>query len=186
MKTTLDLRDDLIARAKARAARESITLTQVIEEGLALRLRKTRRVSSVAVKDLPVSPRSGGLRPAVGFRRWRPRADRSAASTAEVPIGDCWSTDAHRGRRIVRSRGPGSRFGRGSPPRSGSAGRVVGRRTNRGPGCDRPVIFRRLAQLKDGRGVRPEPLVKTVSVDLENGTYEMTPLPTNVAAWAAR
>src|SRR5258708_35445503 len=35
---------------------------------------------------------------------------------------------------------------------------------------------------KDGRGVRPDPLVKTVSVDLENRTDEMTPLPTHVAA----
>ena len=42
--------------------------------------------------------------------------------------------------------------------------------------------LRMVRLIKDGRGVRPEPLVKTVSVDLENGTYETTPLLTNVAA----
>jgi hypothetical protein len=62
MKTTLNLRDDLVAQAKALATKESTTLTQMIEEGLTLRLRKTRRVSEVTVKELPVSPRSGGLR----------------------------------------------------------------------------------------------------------------------------
>lgn len=36
---------------------------------------------------------------------------------------------------------------------------------------------------QDGRGVRPEPLVKTLSVDLENGSYETTPPLTKVAAW---
>jgi hypothetical protein len=34
MKTTLDLRDDLLAEAKARAARERTTLTRIVEEGL--------------------------------------------------------------------------------------------------------------------------------------------------------
>ena len=39
MKTTLDLKDDLLARAKAAAAKERTTLTRMVEEGLALRLR---------------------------------------------------------------------------------------------------------------------------------------------------
>src|SRR5690606_15503214 len=39
MKTTLDIRDDLLARAKAQAPKERISLTRMIEEGLALRLR---------------------------------------------------------------------------------------------------------------------------------------------------
>jgi hypothetical protein len=62
MKTTLNLRDDLVAQAKALATKESTTLTRMIEEGLTLRLRKTRRVSEGTVKELPVSPQSGGLR----------------------------------------------------------------------------------------------------------------------------
>jgi hypothetical protein len=69
MKTTLNLRDDLVARAKALATKESTTLTQMIEEGLTLRLRKTRRISEVTVKDLPVSPRSGGLRAGIDGTR---------------------------------------------------------------------------------------------------------------------
>ena len=38
MRTTLDLNDALLARAKAEAARQRTTLTRLIEEGLALRL----------------------------------------------------------------------------------------------------------------------------------------------------
>ena len=69
MKTTIDLRDDLAARAKALAKKESTTLAQLIEEGLALRLRKTRRASNVTVKQLPVSPRRGGLRAGIDGTR---------------------------------------------------------------------------------------------------------------------
>ncbi len=60
MKTTLDLRDDLLARAKARAAQERTSLTRIIEEGLALRLRP-ERVRRRAVAPLPVSRCAGGL-----------------------------------------------------------------------------------------------------------------------------
>lgn len=38
MRTTLNLDDALLARARVRAARERTTLTRLIEEGLALRL----------------------------------------------------------------------------------------------------------------------------------------------------
>lgn len=38
MKTTLDLDDELLTEAKALAARQRTTLTQVIEQGLRLRL----------------------------------------------------------------------------------------------------------------------------------------------------
>lgn len=43
VKTTLDLDDELLARAKALAARERTSLTALIEEGLRLRLRSRRR-----------------------------------------------------------------------------------------------------------------------------------------------
>ena len=62
MKTTLNLPDDLIARAKARAAKERSTLTKMIEEGLVLRLRRGRSQSTRALNPLPVSRRGGGLR----------------------------------------------------------------------------------------------------------------------------
>jgi hypothetical protein len=69
VKTTLNLRDDLVAQAKALATKESTTLTRMIEEGLTLRLRKTRRASEVTVKELPVSPQRGGLRAGIDGTR---------------------------------------------------------------------------------------------------------------------
>ena len=61
MKTTLDLRDDLLARAKELAAKERTSLTKMIEEGLTLRLRR-QRASRRTLKELPLSVRTGGLR----------------------------------------------------------------------------------------------------------------------------
>lgn len=69
MKTTLDLRDELLARAKARAAQERTTLTRMIEEGLVLRLRRERAVKAAALGDLPLSSRRGGLRPGLDGTR---------------------------------------------------------------------------------------------------------------------
>jgi len=60
MKTTLDLREDLLAEANALAARERTTLTRLVEEGLSLRLRVPRRKTGL-VADLPISWRTGGL-----------------------------------------------------------------------------------------------------------------------------
>ena len=62
MKTTLNLSDDLVARAKARATKERITLTKMIEEGLVLRLRRQKSRSPRTIEELPVSQRRGGLR----------------------------------------------------------------------------------------------------------------------------
>ncbi|MFN0302744.1 MAG: DUF2191 domain-containing protein [Burkholderiales bacterium] len=62
MKTTLDLRDDLIAQAKPVAAKERTTLTKMVEEGLAPRLRRQRASLVGRLKSLPVSTRRGGLR----------------------------------------------------------------------------------------------------------------------------
>ncbi len=61
MKTTLDLRDDLLARAKELAARERTSLTKIIEESLAMRLRR-RGNPRGTLKELPLSARTGGLR----------------------------------------------------------------------------------------------------------------------------
>ena len=62
MKTTLNLSDDLVARAKSLAIKERSTLTKLIEEGLALRLSRKQVRASKKVRELPVSPRGGGLR----------------------------------------------------------------------------------------------------------------------------
>jgi hypothetical protein len=60
MKTTLDIRDELLARAKELAARKRTSLTKIIEEALALRLRRPRAPRRTLV-PLPVSRRTGGL-----------------------------------------------------------------------------------------------------------------------------
>jgi Family of unknown function (DUF6364) len=65
MKTTLNLSDDLVAKAKAIAANERITLTKMIEEGLALRLRRRRSRPARTLTDLLVSSKRGGLRPEI-------------------------------------------------------------------------------------------------------------------------
>jgi hypothetical protein len=61
MKTTLDLDDTLLARARALAARQRSSLTRLIEEGLQLRLR-AQRIRAKPSK-LPVYPGKGGLAP---------------------------------------------------------------------------------------------------------------------------
>ncbi len=61
MKTTLDINDELLVRAKAVSAREKKSLTALIEEGLRLRLRR-RLVGGVnARRTLPVYQGKGGL-----------------------------------------------------------------------------------------------------------------------------
>ena len=61
MKTTIDIADGLLARAKAQAVSESATLKSLTEEGLQMVLkerskRKARRVQ-------PVTVSGGGLQP---------------------------------------------------------------------------------------------------------------------------
>ena len=74
MKTTLDLNDALLANAKSLAARQRSSLTRLIEEGLALRLRagttsngaKKKRVPSIPVYAVKGKGKSGlvaGLNP---------------------------------------------------------------------------------------------------------------------------
>jgi hypothetical protein len=61
MKTTLDLNDALLTRAKALAAQQRTSLTRLIEEGLQLRL-SAQRTRSKPVR-LPVYRGKGGLAP---------------------------------------------------------------------------------------------------------------------------
>ena len=67
MKTTLDLRDVLLSKAKQQAAKEHISLTRMIEEGLTLRLRRSRNRRG-QLKPLPLSRRQGGLRKGIDGR----------------------------------------------------------------------------------------------------------------------
>lgn len=79
MKTTLDLDDDLLARAKALAARERTSLTSLIEEGLRLRLRARRREPGrPATPHLAIYPGHGGLSPNVD-----PLSNRSLLEAAD-------------------------------------------------------------------------------------------------------
>ncbi|CAN5691397.1 hypothetical protein BH23GEM3_BH23GEM3_05630 [soil metagenome] len=61
MRTTLDLNDALLARAKVAAARERTTLTRLIEEGLSLRLEPTRPPPAAEPSPLPVFYDGTGL-----------------------------------------------------------------------------------------------------------------------------
>lgn len=61
MKTTLNLNDQLLADAKALAARQRTSLTRLIEEGLQLRLRADARPARRAKVRLPVFKGHGGL-----------------------------------------------------------------------------------------------------------------------------
>jgi hypothetical protein len=56
MKTTLDLNDTLLANAKSLAARQRTSLTRLIEEGLALRLRTGTASNGARKKRLPPVP----------------------------------------------------------------------------------------------------------------------------------
>ena len=62
MKTTLNLDDDLLARAKAQAAIERKSLTRLIVEGLSLRLRKAGLERRGAQPVIPVFRGGAGLR----------------------------------------------------------------------------------------------------------------------------
>lgn len=80
VRTTLNLSDDLLTEAKALAAREKLTLTKLIEEGLALRLHQHQRpISRATCLPLPVHQGKGGLAAAVGD----PRSNRSLLDAAD-------------------------------------------------------------------------------------------------------
>jgi len=68
MRTTIRLRDDLLKRAKKRAAEEERTLTSLVEEGVVLVLARpaSKRRQRVA---LPRSRASGGVLPGVDLNR---------------------------------------------------------------------------------------------------------------------
>jgi hypothetical protein len=61
MKTTLDIDDSLLANAKALAARQRISLTRLIEEGLQLRLRSPHVATKTGKRNIPVFKGCGGL-----------------------------------------------------------------------------------------------------------------------------
>lgn len=78
MKTTLDINDELLIKAKAVSARERKSLTRLIEEGLKLRLRKRSRGAQQTPPSLPAYRGKGGL--AVGVN---PLSNRSMLEAAD-------------------------------------------------------------------------------------------------------
>ena len=61
MKTTFDIDDALLADAKALAAKQHTSLTQLIEGGLELRLRSSLTPARARRRRLPVFKGRGGL-----------------------------------------------------------------------------------------------------------------------------
>lgn len=68
MRTTVRINDDLLKRAKKRAAHEGRTLTSLIEEGLSLALSEPKASHRRKVR-LPVSKAAGGICPGVDLNR---------------------------------------------------------------------------------------------------------------------
>jgi hypothetical protein len=68
MRTTIRIKDDILKRAKKRAAEEGRTLTSLIEEALALTVTKPKRSRQGRV-ELPVSKASGGVLPGIDLNR---------------------------------------------------------------------------------------------------------------------
>jgi hypothetical protein len=63
MKTTLNIPDPIIKDAKLRAVEEGKTLTDLLVEGLRIRLAK-----SMPARSLPVSSARGGLLPGIDWK----------------------------------------------------------------------------------------------------------------------
>ncbi|MBW1786152.1 MAG: DUF2191 domain-containing protein [Deltaproteobacteria bacterium] len=68
MRTTVRINENLLLRAKKRAAEENRTLTSLIEDGLALILSEATGGRRKKVK-LPVSKATGGVRSGVDLNR---------------------------------------------------------------------------------------------------------------------
>lgn len=67
MRTTLNVSDTLIRRAKLQAAAEQTSLTALVEDGLRLRLRQ-RESKPARQVSLPIYKAGGGLREGIDAR----------------------------------------------------------------------------------------------------------------------
>ena len=68
MRTTVRLSDDLLRKAKKKAAGEGRTLTSLVEEGLKIVLAESKSRKRGRVR-LPISKASGGTLPGVDLNR---------------------------------------------------------------------------------------------------------------------
>ena len=70
MRTTVRLDDNLLKRAKIKAAAEGRTLTDLIEEGLRNVLAQRPDKKKRRLEPLPVSKQTGGLLPGVDLTKF--------------------------------------------------------------------------------------------------------------------
>ena len=75
MRTTVRLPDDLLRRARKKAAEEGRTLTSLLEEGLKTVLTESKPARRTPVR-LPVSKATGGTLPGVDLNRSSDLEDR--------------------------------------------------------------------------------------------------------------
>jgi len=68
MKTTIDIADDLLDRARALAANEGTTVRSLVEEGLCLALDRRLEKSGFSLRS--ASFKGEGLQPGVSLERW--------------------------------------------------------------------------------------------------------------------
>ena len=68
MRTTIRINDELLKKAKKRAADEGRTLTSLVEDGLVLVLSRGKASHRRRI-ELPVSKATGGLFPGVDLNR---------------------------------------------------------------------------------------------------------------------
>lgn len=68
MRTTIRINDDLLKRAKKRAADEGRTLTSLVEDGLVLVLSRGKASGRQRI-ELPISKATGGVRTGVDLNR---------------------------------------------------------------------------------------------------------------------
>jgi hypothetical protein len=78
MKTTLDIDDELLVKAKAVSARERKSLTSLIEEGLRLRIRGSREAKRTSPATLAIYRGKGGM-----LRGVDPLSNRSLLDSAD-------------------------------------------------------------------------------------------------------
>jgi len=64
-RTTVRLPEELLSRAKRKAAAEGRTLTALIEDGLRLVVTRSRKKAKTPRGPLPVSKATGGLLPGI-------------------------------------------------------------------------------------------------------------------------
>lgn len=70
MRTTVRLDDNLLKRAKLKAAAEGRTLTDLIEEGLRIVVARRPVAGRGQLEPLPVSKQTGGLKPGVDLTKF--------------------------------------------------------------------------------------------------------------------